>query len=102
MTEALRAVSATLSTRSGWVLIPSAGPPWRVTRPLNERRLRWVSPASMTILTRTPVAPDENGHPVQHRVRRADMNRAQFAALWAKLRSGCNVHEVEWEPAKAT
>ena len=27
--------------------------------------------------------PDENGHPVQHRVRRADMTRAQFAALWA-------------------
>ena len=26
--------------------------------------------------------PDENGHPVQHRVRRADMTRAQFAALW--------------------
>jgi len=27
--------------------------------------------------------PDENGHPVQHRVRRADMTRAQFAALWS-------------------
>ena len=27
--------------------------------------------------------PDENGHPVQHRVRRTDMTRAQFAALWA-------------------
>ena len=26
--------------------------------------------------------PDENGHPVQHRVRRADMTRTQFAALW--------------------
>ncbi len=27
--------------------------------------------------------PDENGHPVQHRVRRADMTRGQFAALWS-------------------
>ena len=27
--------------------------------------------------------PDENGHPVQYRVRRADMTRAQFAALWS-------------------
>lgn len=57
MTEALRAVLATLSTRSGWVLIPSAGPPWRVTNPPNESRLKRVSPASMTILTRTPAAP---------------------------------------------
>ena len=30
--------------------------------------------------------PDENGHPVQHRVRRADMTRTQFAALWAEPR----------------
>ena len=57
MTEALRAVLGTPSTRSDWVSRPCAGPPWRVTNPPKRWRSRPVSPASTTILTRTPAAP---------------------------------------------
>ncbi len=57
MTEALRAILGYAFDPLGLGLIPSAGPPWRVTRHPNEWRLRRVSRVSTTILTRTPTAP---------------------------------------------